>query len=222
MILDLKLFLSGYDLKPGTFWVMEGMPGNAHVSQDQTQWLSEHGYWQSYNRPFYKRVFVEMGYANATAYYGDMFSWSKCPRAQIFDRDASSIASRDDVETFILSNNYQTDPLSQGYPGNAIAARFDILGGPTLDSPYDSWWEQGTHGATDGKVVCASGVSGQQEPWSVTLRGISGPPVNSQCPPFSWLDPLWSGHSHLGQPDTFNFNWRTFTFSNQNGRAANE
>lgn len=41
------------------------------------------------------------------------------------------------MEQFLLSNNWTTDPYSQGYPGNAVAARFDIKGGPVTGSPYD-------------------------------------------------------------------------------------
>lgn len=122
------------------------------------------------------------------------------------------------MEQFLLSNNWTTDPYSQGYPGNAVAARFDIKGGPVTGSPYDhefnffngyrydSWWEQGTHGSTDGKVIYASTVK------SLTIRGISGPPVTADCPPFSWDDPMWSSELHVGHPTTFNFEWQDFCF----------
>lgn len=59
--------------------------------------------------------------------HGNAYSFTECPRAQIFKRNISDVV---DVATgcnLIRYNNYQHDPLSLGDPMNAVASRGDLL-----------------------------------------------------------------------------------------------
>ena len=54
MILDLKRFTPGRDLRPGLLWVVEQIPGLV-ASRDMTEQLAR-GYWPSYNIPYFPEV----------------------------------------------------------------------------------------------------------------------------------------------------------------------
>lgn len=83
LVLDYGLFQKGAVLPPGTFQVVEIIPGLI-IKQDQTQHLLNNGWWASYNRPYYQRVRDETGHNSAVAKYGLLFSYDENPRAQIF------------------------------------------------------------------------------------------------------------------------------------------
>jgi len=50
MVLDYKLFVPGQPLKPGTFSIIEQIPGMTE-SADMTVFLDQQRYWASYNIP---------------------------------------------------------------------------------------------------------------------------------------------------------------------------
>lgn len=60
MVVDLKLFEPGEQLRPGLLTVAEIMPGGWQVA-DTTQEL-ERGYWPSYNIPYFPEVYNRTGY----------------------------------------------------------------------------------------------------------------------------------------------------------------
>ncbi|EGG24025.1 hypothetical protein DFA_06163 [Cavenderia fasciculata] len=181
-------------LQPNTLWIIEQMPG-ACVSADVTNYLAL-GYWPSYNRPFFPEVFEAMGYPWYLNKYGDIFSYQLNPRSNIFRRDQSSVYSLTDMQAIMTSNMYRVDPFSDGYPGNAIASRYDLGGGP----PILDWYYKGAHGAIDSKITSSSLVP------NLECVAISGPPVTGDCPPFSWSNG-WENIPHDGLPNTFDFPW---------------
>jgi hypothetical protein len=95
-------------------------------------------------------------------------------------------------------NNWQTDPASKDCAELAIAARMDLSAGPlgTLQA----------NGAVDAKLSSATWMS--QNPMAVLAK--SGPTVETQKP-FTWSTSQWASQPHEGMPDTFNFDWQTFT-----------
>jgi len=198
IVLDYKLFSPGNAIVNNTLWILEQMPG-AVFTEDVSNIL-QYGYWPSYNRPYFPQVYEAMGYTFFTSKYGDIYSYELNPRANIFRRDQAQVASLEDMMHIMQSNNYQTDPLSSGYPGNAISARYDLKGGPT--APVD-WFLQGIHGGIDSKITTSELVN-QSQAWV-----ISGPTYQtpSMCPPFDWAN--WPGISHVGLPEVYNFTWIT-------------
>jgi len=201
MIVDSKLFSSAQKtspLKANTLTVLEQTPGTWSVWSDMTSTLESQGYWASYNVPYFQSVWKLTGYEAAYRIEGDAFSWSKCPRAQIFARDGPNVATIADTQKMINYNNYQNDPLSLGSPCNAIACRDDL---PYLDNSGD-----GSHpgGAYDGKVSAVSLSS------SISTWARSGP-THDQEPVFCWSTAPKNLAVHLGQPDCFNFTWQLQT-----------
>ncbi|EGG22387.1 phospholipase B-like protein [Cavenderia fasciculata] len=194
-IVDYKLFTPYVTLPADTLWVVEQYPGG-YQAADLTFNLLENGYWASYNRPYFQEVFDLMGYPYYVNQYGDLFTYEYNPRANILRRDQSKVDSLDDMMNVISYNEYLTDPLSTGSAGGAIAARYDLKGGP--DHPY-SWFYHGTHGGIDGKVMNSAMFD------SYTVLARNGPTVTDECPPFTWAD--WQDNSHAGMPDEFNFPW---------------
>ncbi|EFA83013.1 phospholipase B-like protein [Heterostelium album PN500] len=195
MVVDYKLFTPNQMPGPGLLWIVEQYPGG-YEAADVTFSLLEHGYWGSFNRPYFLKVYDLLGYPYYSETYGSLFTYEYNPRANIFRRDQSSVESVEDIQSMILYNQYKTDIYSDGYPGNAISARYDIAATPM--NPY-SWFYHGTHGGIDGKAMNAAMFE------TYTVMAYNGPTVTSDCPPFSWSD--WPDVSHIGMPDTFNFPW---------------
>jgi hypothetical protein len=104
------------------------------------------------------------------------------------------------MQAFMLQNDYEHDPLSGGYPGNAIAARFDLKGGPYDDSSA-GWFYHGLHGGIDSKIVSAALVQ------SAEVAAYSGP-THTHLPPFEWTSE-WDMYPHVGLPTVWNFDWVT-------------
>ncbi|EGC34261.1 hypothetical protein DICPUDRAFT_153576 [Dictyostelium purpureum] len=196
MIVDYKLFTPFEQLQPNTLWIVEQIPGNS-LSKDVTDMLSL-GYWPSYNRPYFTQFYQELGYGKYQELYGIIFTYELNPRAKIFRRDAQKVYSLNDMQGIMTMNNYKTDPYSGGYPGNAIAARYDLGGGPS--EPF-GWSYIGLHGAIDSKIASYQMIQNNQ------LIAINGPTVTPDCPPFTWNSNWTNSQAHIGSPDTFNFDW---------------
>ncbi|EFA83923.1 hypothetical protein PPL_02993 [Heterostelium album PN500] len=187
MVVDYKLFTPYQPLPPNTLWIVEQMPGRFEMA-DVTNVL-QNGYWSSFNRPFFESIFQDMGYTYYTQLYGNAISYQLNPRAMIFRRDQSNIYSVEDMQAMMTYNEYRTDPFSDGYPGSAIASRFDLGAGPNILN----WFYQGSHGAIDSKVTSSSMVK------SFTAMAINGPTVTPDCPPFSWKQ--YPDVPHQGLPE---------------------
>ncbi|KYQ94010.1 phospholipase B-like protein [Tieghemostelium lacteum] len=197
MIVDYKLFTPFSELQNGTLMIMESIPGE-YMSADVTGILS-FGYWSSFNIPYFPRFQQLMGYTYYETLYGDMASYSLNPRAKIFRRDQNNVESLSDMQAIMLSNMYLTDPYSDGFPGSAIASRYDLY--DRADNP--PFFVKIPSGAIDSKVTSSQLASTQLS------MAYSGPTVTPDCPPFSFDD--WEDISHLGLPQTFNFDWVQMT-----------
>jgi hypothetical protein len=205
MVVDLKLFTPGKAIAPNTLWVFEEAPGKT-ASADLSRTL-ELGHWPSFNRPYFPEIYEAMGYPAIAAKYGDIFSYQLNPRANIFRRDAGAATTMQGVRELLMSNKWKSDPLSLGYPGNAIAGRFDFKGGPFPGS-HESWFKLGLHGARDGKVISGA----QNAAGIVSMDAINGPPITGDCPPFEFSG-MWANVTHLGIPDRIAFPWKTYTLN---------
>lgn len=198
IVVDYKLFSAGKPIMPNTLWIMEQMPG-AVYKQDVSNIL-QYGYWPSYNRPYFAEVYEAFGFPYCLSKYGDVFSYELNPRANIFRRDQGQVESLDDMMAIMQYNNWKTDPLSNGYPGDAISSRYDLKGGP--DAPPVMDFGLGAHGGIDSKLTNSVLAANNQ------AMVISGPTHQGpSCPPFSWAD--WSNITHVGVPEFFNFTWIT-------------
>ncbi len=120
-------------------------------SGDETEHLLEDGYWGSYNLPFFQEVFELSGCAAMEKQYGNDYSWAHCPRANIFRRNESMVVDMESMKALMQYNNFRTDPLSEGDPFNAIAARGDLSQQPVPAGSLDSKVAYG-HGVP--KMTC--------------------------------------------------------------------
>lgn len=161
-------------LPAGTLWVLEQIPGYVHAN-DVTNILSRDTYWASYNRPFFQDINEKSMFSHYTALHGVMFSYRDCPRARIFLREQPSVSGMCDMRRVMALNRYQTDPLSAGCPGNAIAARLDLpaLPGASCDVSMQP------NGATDSKITSSKLMATR------TCMTRAGPTWDDQ-PPFRW------------------------------------
>ncbi|KAF2073649.1 hypothetical protein CYY_005034 [Polysphondylium violaceum] len=199
-VIDYKLFKPSQPIVPNTLWIVETAPGY-YQSQDVSQYLSSASFWASYNRPFFVEIQQLMGYTYYEQLYGNILSYDMNPRAMIFKRDQDNVNSLEGMQAIMTYNQYQTDPYSQGYPGNAIAARFDIESSATPPKP-DSWFYLGIHGGIDSKIISYQLLNAGLQ------VAYSGPThASSQTPPFTWIGTQWENVTRNGIPETFDFDW---------------
>jgi len=193
-IVDYKLFTPGSNPPPGTLWIAEQIPGYI-VSADQTSTLLEQGFWPSYNIPYFTSIYDLSNYPAYFAKYGDMFSYSKCARAQIFHRDAHAVETMDDMKRIMRYNEYQTDPLSLKDACRGISARCD-LNVPWLNNSLNGL---AAFGGIDSKITNEKIVS------NFEAFVIGGPTWDSQ-PPFAWTQ-QWKHVPSFGCPTVYDFDW---------------
>jgi len=186
MVVDYNKFEVGKTLNPGTLWVTEQMPGLV-VSVDMTDIL-ERGYWASYNVPALKEIYEGCGYPDFVKKHGIEYSYQMSPRAKLFRRDQGNVTDFESFKNILRSNNYKTDPYSNGNPGNAICARFDLEKDPHPGGCYDT------------KVTSSELVP------KIVGFAINGPTTQNSLPPFDWS--IFNGsYPHAGQPEIFDFDF---------------
>jgi len=190
IITDYKKFQPNTELKANTLWILEQIPGMCE-SADVTNIMKSQGYWASYNIPYFPKIFSISGYPQMVAKYGDGFSYTKCPRANIFRREHSTVDSVDKMKFIMRFNEWQYDPFSLNDPGNSISSRFDL----EKSSP-------GAFGGLDSKMTSNEWIK------QLTAMGISGPTYYGQRV-FDWSKG-WESTPHLGMPDRYDFGWHIF------------
>jgi hypothetical protein len=190
MVLDYKRFTPGY-VQSGLLWVAEQIPGMTQRA-DVSAVFENQGYWASFNVPYFADIYNISGFANAKAKFGDEYSYTMCPRARIFNRDApTKVNEYKDMRWMMQYNDWKNDPFSLGDPGNAIASRYDLR---ASNAP--------AFGAIDAKITNSTDAAAMRS------HAISGP--TQQQPVFSWTD-QWNA-THLGEPTTWNFVWQVMQF----------
>lgn len=165
-----------------------------------TWFLNQHGYWPSYNIPYFKYIFDVSGFPEYVKKYGSWFSHSGSPRAKIFAREEGKVNTLDDMKWIMRFNDWQHDPYSDGNPGNAISSRFDLAARTNYTNPY---LDKAAFGGIDSKVT-----SFKEYQNGMRVNAQSGPTFNQQYR-FDWRD--WPTVKHVGQPDIYHFSWHVYT-----------
>lgn len=201
IIAMMNRFVVNHEVPDGFLTVLEQMPGTI-AWKDVSQNLRDEGFWVSYNSPFFKEIREVSGADDMEKRFGDAYSYTKNPRAKIFQRDISHATDLEKVKYLLRYNNWQHDPLSAaGYQGpseprapeNAIAARYDLHPWPKVRNAF---------GNTDAKICKASDCL------ALRFSAISGPTADDQ-PPFAW-EGEWESSAHIGHPLLWNFSWVDF------------
>lgn len=165
-------------------------------SEDKTDFLNQNQYWPSYNVPYFSYIYNISGYLAYYEKYGDLYSYSKTPRAQIFTRDHSNVKDLSSMQWILRYNNWRYDPLSLGSPALAISSRYDLITNST-----NVFLQAGASGGIDTKITNFRLFK------EFSAVAISGPTYYEQ-PAFQWKD--WPNIAHAGQPEVFNFGWFDF------------
>lgn len=191
-IIHLNLFTPGATLlTSGVLTVVEEIPGLVHVG-DQTKYLQTHGYWPSYNVPYYNDVRAANGNFNG--------SWSSAPRNKLFELLQGSVTSISTMQQVMRWNDYQTTPaISGGNPCNAIACRADVRSTGTHP--------QSDFGAIDAKLSSYTSLMNETSKKKNTLTVFAemGPSHDDQ-PTFCWSSsPVHPVPPHHLHPDCFGF-----------------
>jgi len=191
IVVDYKLHKKGEPLIDGVLWIAEQIPGYV-ISADKTDVLNATSYWGSYNIPYFPFVYNISGYPEAAKQAGgNSFSYSMCPRAQIFRRDHHKVVDMESMKRMMRYNQWQTDPLSLGDACNSISARCD------LDPPGNGMPQ--AFGGLDCKISDTENVL------SMNTKAVSGPTWDSQ-PVFAWTE-QWSQDPSYGEVKVYDFDF---------------
>jgi hypothetical protein len=194
-IVDYKLFTPGQPIKPGTLWIAEQIPGFV-VANDESSFLINQGFWPSYNVPYFPFIYNISGYPAMFEKYGNEYSYTMCPRAQIFRRDAPAVQTMDDMKRIMRYNQYQTDTLSLHDACKGISARCD------LNAPWDGHgWD--AFGGIDSKITDNTMMK------TLSAWTVSGPTWDNQ-PPFAWTS-TWAHQPSYGMPPVYDFTFQVMT-----------
>eukprot|EP01006_Ploeotia_vitrea_P042881 TRINITY_DN66667_c5_g3_i2.p1 TRINITY_DN66667_c5_g3~~TRINITY_DN66667_c5_g3_i2.p1 ORF type:complete len:594 (+),score=266.34 TRINITY_DN66667_c5_g3_i2:1060-2841(+) len=191
MVIDYKRI----NAQSGLLWVLEQIPGSTE-QQDVTATLLRDSYWASYNIPFFERIYNASGFPAYREKYGDQYSYTKCPRAQIFKQQQQNVSDLDAFAAVLRYNDWRHDPLQLGNPAYAISSRYDLLSEMTPPTRKND-----AFGGIDTKVTNAAMMADR-----LTVSAQSGPTTSHGQPPFSWSQ-FPTGVPHYGQPETFNFSF---------------
>mmetsp|Transcript_2298 Transcript_2298/g.4026 ORF Transcript_2298/g.4026 Transcript_2298/m.4026 type:complete len:674 (-) Transcript_2298:143-2164(-) len=191
MVVDRSRFVPGADLRgaEGLLRVLEEGPGLI-VAHDMTPHLVREGYWSSFNVAFFPEMRDYMGYTNATKVKGPEYSYTDATRARLFRELLPEVDGLLGMQWLMRWNDYSIDPISNGNPVRAIAARGDLK--PPVNGKSHAF------GATDSKVSSWR----LAEVGQVAAHAIAGP-TREQQPMFCWSDADYS-ESHFGHPECFN------------------
>ncbi|XP_063769352.1 putative phospholipase B-like 2 isoform X2 [Pseudophryne corroboree] len=157
MIVDYNKFHAGAaEVPSGLLTILEQIPGMV-IAEDKSDLLYQTGYWASYNVPYFTEIFNASGQAALVEQYGDWFSYSKTPRAQIFHRNQTFVQDLSSMVKLMRYNDFLHDPLSRCESctpkqngENAISARSD-LNSANGTYPFGAM-RQRQHGGTDMKM----------------------------------------------------------------------
>ena len=177
----------------GKFLAVEQMPGFI-ATTDMAPFISQEGYWASYNVPYNLKIFNALGYPEAIQQQGPtMLSYDQCVRAQIFRQRAPDVSTIEDMKFLMQYNDYKHDPISLGNPVYAIAARGDLkVSGASA------------FGALDCKI------SNIEKMLTTSNLAFSGP--TPQQPVFDFTTTAAAIDApYNGVPVVFNFTWVTYS-----------
>jgi len=206
MVVDTKLISLHPSpvLSANSLIVTEVLPGIVHT-EDMTWYLREHGYWISYNRPFFPKIFNLSGQPALVKKYGDHYSWEKTARAEIFRRLVPTVVDSTSYQRAMRYNDFENDPVGrQGCTNapsasNAIAERGDLT---DKDAGCISDIQLQDEAQTDVKYTSVSSM--QRGVMSAVAQ--SGPTYDLQHP-FRWSLSPFAHIRHVGQPDLWHFPW---------------
>ncbi|XP_073486321.1 putative phospholipase B-like 2 [Aquarana catesbeiana] len=203
MVVDYNKFKPGEtDVPSGLLTVLEQLPG-LMTWADKSDLLYQSTYWPSYNVPYFGDIFNASGQPDLVKKFGDWFTYSKTPRAQIFKRNHTLVEDLPSMMRLMRYNNFLNDPLSlcsscEPKPNgeNAISARSDL-------NPADGTYPFGAmhqrqHGGTDMKVTSYEFAK------EYMMFAVNGPTWD-QVPPFQWSTSPFSNLMHMGHPDLWKF-----------------
>jgi len=170
------------------FIILEQIPGYIEV-RDMTDHLLKRGFWASYNRPYFEKIYREAGYYGMMKKYGRTYSYEDNPRAQIINKNINNVNSIEDLKILMQMNrNFKNDDYI-----NTISPRYDLTTNQGLRRPA---------GGIDTKIVSSQLVKEQ------SVLAISGPSKYGGAQPFRWSD--WPDEPHHGLPEVYDFDWVKF------------
>lgn len=173
-------------------WRVNEMPGLL-VKWDATPALHADGILYSVNIPNNTRIFRLSGY-NRTG-----LNLTEDPRARIFRRDGPGVRSQWELRQLMISNNYETDPISAGHPCNAISARCDLPpSGVAKHSPY-------AFGGIDAKLIGVANLTAPGGP----VATVQSSPTHETQPVFDFAQ--WENIPHAGMPQQWPFAFQVIT-----------
>mmetsp|Transcript_41191 Transcript_41191/g.74443 ORF Transcript_41191/g.74443 Transcript_41191/m.74443 type:complete len:653 (+) Transcript_41191:99-2057(+) len=195
MVVDYNKFVPGKPVSDRVVWIVEKIPGVVKKG-DVSGFVRQHGYWASYNRPYFEEVRRITGHQAAEQKYGALYSFDRSPRGAIFSHLGPAAENLIDMRHIMNRNAFPNEGVSPSSPGHSISARMDLQAPSAVPN-----------GGIDAKVTNRCLLRLMQ------CQAISGPTHETQ-PIFKWASDgveSFPGWPHYGLPDVWNFDWVQMT-----------
>jgi hypothetical protein len=173
----------------GVFFLLEQVPGYIET-KDMTNLLFNKGFWGSYNRPYFQKIYFESGYYEMSKKYGKTYSYYDNPRAILINHEIKNVRDMNDMKNLMQNNS---NPFNKNNHMNVISPRYDMV---------DNLDIRRTSGGIDSKIVNLNLVK------HGGVLAISGPSKQNGIKPFDWRD--YPDEPHNGLPDVWDFEWNLF------------
>jgi len=200
MVIDTNKFTSGKRPEVGFLMCTEQVPGY-YVIGDRTNELVQNRWIPSINTPFYAEIYNASGYPEKVKETQcDYWSYDKCARNQIMKRDViKKINSYADFKSFMRNNDWNTDPLSNKDPAEAITSRYDLRPEECLHMGTMTMCPN-AFGGIDAKTTNMGLAKG------LVFDAISSPQYETQ-PVWEFGTERWKKVRYDGLPKVWKFPW---------------
>jgi len=197
IVVDYNKFKPGQKAQAGFIWAIEQLPGYYNYG-DRTDEFNTNRYIPSLNTPFFEDVYEKAKYPEKVIETNSTYwSYWDNSRMHIVERDVPNLKDYEDFKTFMRSNDWEHDPLTNYDPAEAILSRYDLRPDDCIPNG-NSLMCPNVFGGTDSKTTNYNNVMNHK------FDFISSPQYETQ-PAWEFGVGKYANYDYTGLPQKWTF-----------------
>jgi len=197
IVVDYNKFKPGQKARAGFIWAIEQLPGYYNYG-DRTDEFNTNRYIPSLNTPFFEDVYEKAKYPEKVIETNSTYwSYWDNSRMHIVERDVPNLKDYEDFKTFMRSNDWEHDPLTNYDPAEAILSRYDLRPDDCIPNG-NSLMCPNVFGGTDSKTTNYNNVMNHK------FDFISSPQYETQ-PAWEFGVGKYANYDYTGLPKKWTF-----------------